>query len=116
MEYLNNLGGLLLALWALPEVQFLVYHILLNVAVAVAAAIVEGSFAFARLSEFLYKKVLPFLVVYAGARAVGNAANLAWLAASVFALLETRLLADLIDNLERLGIPIPDALLRLLKE
>ena len=50
------LVDLVVLIWAIWEVQFTVYHILLNLAVALAAAIRTNTFEFAKMAEFLYRK------------------------------------------------------------
>ena len=101
-------------LWAMVSVQFIVYHVLLNLGVALAAAIRTGEFKFYKVGEFLYRKLLPFVLVYGFARGLGETANQGWLAAAVLGLIEMSLAADLVENLSRLGVPIPDAILQLI--
>jgi len=101
-------------LWAMVSVQFIVYHVLLNLGVALAAAIRTGEFKFYRVWEFLYRKLLPFVLVYGVARGLGETANQGWLAVAVMGLIEMSLAADLVENLARLGVPIPDAILQLI--
>ena len=103
-------------LWAMVSVQFIVYHVLLNVGVALAAAIRTGEFKFYRVWEFLYRKLLPFVLVYAVARGLGETANQGWLAVAVLGLIEMALAADLVENLSRLGVPIPEAVLKLVNK
>ena len=101
-------------LWMMSAVQFIVYHVLLNLGVALAAAIRTGEFKFYRVWEFLYRKLLPFVLVYGFARGLGETANRGWLAVAVLGLIEMALAADLVENLSRLGVPIPDAILKLI--
>ena len=101
-------------LWGMSSVQFIVYHVLLNLGVALAAAIRTGEFKFYRVWEFLYRKLLPFVLVYAFARGLGETANQGWLAVTVLGLIEMTLAADMVENLALLGVPIPDAILKLI--
>ena len=110
------LWHLVVALWMMSSVQFIVYHVLLNVAVALAAAIRTGEFKFYKVGEFLYKKLLPFVLVYAVARGLGETANQGWLAVTVLGLIEMALAADLVENLALLGVPIPEAVLKLVNK
>jgi len=93
--------------WAMWEVKFLLAHIVINVVVAVAAALHVGDFQLAKIGEFLYKKILPYLAVWIVAKAMGEMANMVWLALAVFAVLELNLIGDLADNLSKLGVPMP---------
>lgn len=103
-------------LFAIPEVGFMMAHILLNVCVAVAAAIHDNEFKFYKLGEFLWRKLAPYILVYAGAKLVGDAAGLGVVGGSVFALIEATLLANLVENLDRLGIPLPEVVVRLVSK
>lgn len=97
---------------AIPEVKFLGAHVLLNVVVAIAAAIHTAEFKFHKLAEFLWRKLLPFVIVYTVARLLGDAAQQSWLAVAVMVLIETSLLADLGENLIKLGIKVPESVAR----
>ena len=97
-------------LWGQWQTQFLVFHILGNFIVAVAVTIYTGEFLLGKLGQFLYKKVLPFVLIYAAFAFIGEAANLAWVATGAWAMLESLLVADLLDNLRKIGLPIPEAL------
>jgi len=109
------LGSLIVAIWSVWEVQFVVYHVLLNLAVALAAAINTDTFEFAKVAEFLYRKLLPYLIVFAVASTAGVSLGMAWLATAVWALIEMSLIGDLVDNLKKLGIPIPAGVVRVFK-
>lgn len=91
---------------AMPEVKFLVGHILLNTIVAVAAALLTSQFDVKKFSEFLTRKITPFLLVYIGARLFGEAAGVPSLATVVLGVLESRLLVDLAENLKVLGVEL----------
>ena len=109
------LGSLIVAVWNIWEVQVVTYHITLNLAVALAAAIRTNTFEFAKVAEFLYRKMLPYLIVFIVASTAGASLGMAWLATAVWALIEMSLMGDLVDNLKKLGIPIPDGVVRVFK-
>lgn len=94
-------------LWAMPEVRFLVCQILLNTTVAIAAAISTGTFELRRVSDFLYRKVLPLVLTFAVARLVEGATSITWIDEASLILIESRLISDLVDNLVKLGIKVP---------
>jgi len=106
---------LVILIWAIWEVQFTVYHILLNLAVALAAAIRTNTFEFAKMAEFLYRKLLPYLIVFITASAVSGALSIGWLVTVLWALIELSLLGDMVENLKKLGVPIPDEVASLFK-
>ena len=94
-------------LWSFDQVKFLLAHIGLNVVVAIAASIRADTFLLARVGEFLWRKVLPYLGVYAVGAFLGEAAGLGVITTTAFLALETVLAADLLDNLNVLGLPVP---------
>ncbi len=109
------LADLVVMIWAIWEVKFTVYHILLNLAVALAAAIRTNTFELAKIAEFFYRKLLPYLIVFAVASAASSALSIGWLVTISWALVELALTGDMVDNLKKLGIPIPDDIVNLFK-
>jgi len=109
------LVDLVVLIWAMWEVQFVVYHILLNLATALAAAIRTDTFEFAKIAEFLYRKLLPYLIVFIVASAVSSALSIGWLVTILWALIELSLLGDMVENLKKLGVPIPEEIAVLFK-
>lgn len=91
-------------LWAQWQTKTLVYLIGANFAVAVAVTMTTGEFLLGRLGEVLYKKVIPWLLVYGAFAFAGEALELNWVANAAFALITTTLTADLLDNLGKLGV------------
>ena len=107
-EWWSAIVAFFAGIWAMWEVKFLVAHICVNVVVAVAAAIHLDEFQLAKIGEFLYRKLLPYLMVWIVASIAASAANMGALALAAWAILELNLVGDLADNLARLGIPIPE--------
>jgi hypothetical protein len=95
------------AVWAMPAVKFLVGQISLNTVVAVAVALYQKQFEWKKLADFLLHKIAPYILVYAGAAFLGEASGTTWLAPVVMGMLETQLLAGLVENLQTLGITQP---------
>ena len=62
--------------------------------------------------EFLYRKLLPYVLLYAAFRIVGETAGLGGIDKIVFGLIEVALWADLIENLGRMGVKLPDGIAR----
>ena len=103
-ELFNVLSGWVLWLWSQWQTQVLVGHIAANVVVAVAVSIATKTFILAKTGEFLYRKVLPLVLVYAVFAFVGESLQLVWVATAAWLMLETALLGDLLDNLKKLGV------------
>lgn len=97
--------------WSYTEVKILVSHIGVNFVVAVAAAVREGNFDLRRVPDFLKDKLLPYVLTYVVARLLGKAAGAEELATVAWAAIETALTGDLLDNLARLGLKLPEGLM-----
>lgn len=108
MEYLDKFMEFMQQVWGMWQTQFLVYHILLNTIVAVAASFYVGEFRLGRLGEFLYKKLLPYVLLFAGFSLFGAAVGKPGVATAAWAAIEALLVGDLMDNLKAFGLPIPD--------
>jgi phage-related holin len=99
-------------LWTLDAVRFIAAHVVVNVVVALAAALNTSDFKPHKLAEFLSRKLLPYVIIYGVVKAIGMDAGLDALAPVVFAIIEATLVADLVENLAKLGIPLPEAMKR----
>lgn len=93
-----------------PGVRFISAHILLNVAMALAAGLICADFDPKKLAEFLYRKLLPYVGIYYVLLLVGETVGMPGLAAVAFSFIEATLLSDFLDNWERAGLPLPQAL------
>jgi hypothetical protein len=82
----------------------LLAQIVLNTAIAVLAAHSQGKYEWARLGEFLWRKVAPLSVTYLLVKLFGEAAGLPGLNLVVYAVLEATLLGQLSENLKTLGV------------
>lgn len=101
-------------LWTLAGVKFIVSHVVVNTVVAVAASLQAGDFQLGKLCEFLWRKLLPLVLVYGATKAIGADAGLDILAPGALLLIETALAANLAENLAALGMPLPERILALL--
>lgn len=111
-QILDSIVVAVAAFIAYPEVRFLFGHIAINTVVAIAAALREGTFDLRKLSEFLTKKLLPNVLVYGIVRIIGTSADMTWLSGVAWAAITAALTGDLIDSLAKLGLKLPEKLLR----
>lgn len=103
---------LVILIWAYDGVKVIVGHTIVNVVVAIAAAVVTGTFELSKIAQFLIRKLLPFVAIYFIVKAFGQAAGLEWLAPVTWAAIEASLTGDLADNLVKLGLPLPESVKR----
>ena len=113
---LDSMRLFLLWLWSLDGVKFIACHTAINVVAAVAASLKVGEFKPYKISEFLTRKLAPYVLVYGAVKFLGADIGLDWLSVAAFALIEATLLSDLAENLARLGIPMPEAIEKLLEK
>jgi len=99
--------------WSFDGVKVIVAHVAINLVVAVAAAMKAGTFELGKIGEFLWKKLAPYVMVYFAVKVAGLAAGLDALAAVAWAAIEATLLGDLMDNLVKLGLTMPEPIARL---
>jgi len=92
------------ALWAQWQVRFIIGHVVLNVVVAVAATVRTGEFVLGKTPDFLWRKLLPLLAVYAVFQVFGSSIKMDGLGTVVWAAIELMLVNDTQDNLKLLGI------------
>lgn len=107
MTFLSQVLVVVEWVWGFWQVQFLLAHIALNTLVAVAVSIYLGEFLLAKFGQFLYRKVLPHIILFAAFAMFGEATGQGAITNSAFLVLETMLLADLLDNLKKIGLPFP---------
>jgi hypothetical protein len=114
MEFtLAWLRDLVSAMWSYPAVKVIASHIMFNTIVAVAANVHAKTFTLGRFGEFLARKILPYATVYFASELLGEAIGMHALSKAVWAVIEMSLLGDLLDNLTKLGIKLPDSISRL---
>ena len=109
---MNPIHAFLIWLWTLGGVKAIALTTALNFIVAVMAAVHTNKFNPHKLAEFLYRKLLPYVVIYASIKAIEMEAGFAPLALVVFGIIETTLLANLTENLAALSIPLPEIVKR----
>lgn len=112
----DTIIAVLLAAWALPGVKFIVCHVLVNTVAAIAGSLYTGEFLLSRVGEFLKAKLLPYVAIYFALCLLETGSNLTGLSALAWAAIETSLLGDLLDTWERVGLPLPDAIRRLIRK
>ena len=103
---LNQVSGALAWVWGFWQVKFLLAHIALNVVAAIAAGIYTKTFLLGKLGEFLYRKVVPSVLLFGAFAAFGQATKLEAMTMVAFAGIEAMLAADLLDNIKKVGLSL----------
>jgi len=93
-------------IWGYWEVKFILGHIALNTVAAVASGIYTKTFLLGKLGEFLYRKVLPLLLLFGAFAAFGEATKMQAMTTVAFAGIEAMLAADLLDNVKKVGLHV----------
>ena len=94
--------------WAFWQVKFIVGHIVLNAVAATAASIYTNEFLLGKLGQFLYRKVLPLVLLFGAFAAFGEATQMSAMTNVAFAGIEAMLAADLLDNIKKVGLKFAD--------
>ena len=101
----------ILALFATPQMQWIVILLGIDVVLGIIAALVKKEFVFGKLCNFMKGPVLAYVFGFAVIELVGNALpSLAFIVPIVFVLVLFALLASVFGNLGRLGLPLPGTL------
>ncbi|MCC7208305.1 MAG: phage holin family protein [Anaerolineae bacterium] len=112
---IDTLKAILLIVWAFDGVKFITLGVILNLALAVALALRTGTFSFQALADFLFKQLLPYVVVYVFFKLFGEGAGFEWVGVAVFALIQVQIVSAIVEKLADLGVPIPDQVMRLVR-
>lgn len=110
MPVVEWLKGVVTAVWAFDGVKFIVLHVVVNVVVAVAAALKTRTFSLAKVGDFLISKLMPYVTVYLVVKLLGDEIGLSALAPLAWAVITATLLGDLGDSLTQLGLQLPEAI------
>lgn len=101
-------------LYANDQVRILVLLILANLVLGTAASLVSQDFKLTHLADWLYRRVLPMLLGYGGARILALAGPDLGIPLGVdtiaFAALAAMLVGYCLRSLREIGFPLPDAL------
>lgn len=95
-----------------PTIKYIAVFTVVNLLVAMAAAVKNSNFQIQKVVEFLYKKLLPYVGIYIGVTLLGEGSGFGWLSAASVVAITTALGSDLMDSLKQLGLPIPDGLVK----
>ncbi len=101
----------ILALFATPQMQWIVILLGIDVVLGIIAALVKKEFVFGKLCNFMKGPVLAYVFGFAVIELVGSALpSLAFIVPVVFVLVLIALLASVFGNLGKLGLPLPGTL------
>lgn len=112
---IDTLKVILLAIWAFDGVKFIILGVLLNLVLAVALALRTSTFSLQALADFLFKQLLPYVVVYVFFKLFGEGAGFEWVGVAVFALIQAQIVSAIVEKLSELGVPIPESILKLVR-
>ena len=100
-----------LALFATSQVQWIVTLLGVDVILGIVGAIVKKEFEFGKLANFMKKPVLGYVFGFAVLEAVAAVIpTLIFVVPVVFVIVVVALLASIVRNLGKLGLPVPEIL------
>jgi len=103
----------IITLFGTIQMQVIVILIAIDVVLAVIASLVKKDFVFRKLANFMKGPVLAYVLGFAIIEMVGQALpRLASIVQVVLVLIVIALLASIIRNLGRIGVPLPQILKR----
>lgn len=101
----------IISLFGNYQMQIIVILLAADVVLGIISACVKKSFSFSKLAMFMKGPVLGYILGFAVIEIVGQALPvLALIVPVIFVLVAIALLASIIRNLGRLGLPLPGML------
>ena len=101
----------IITLFGSIQMQWIVILIAVDVILGIIASLVKKEFAFSKLANFMKGLILAYVLGFAVIKLVGEALpKLAFIVPVAFVLIVIALVASIIGNLGRLGIPLPKCL------
>lgn len=98
-------------LFATPQMQWIVTLIVVDVVLGIIAALAKKEFVFGKLCNFMKGPVLAYVLGFAVLGLVGvSLPSLAFFVSLAFILVILALLASIVGNLGKLGLPVPGVL------
>ena len=98
----------IIALFGTTQMQWIVILVAVDVVLGIIAALVKKEFAFGKLGNFMKEPVLGYVFGFAVIEMVGQALpKLAYIVPVVLVLIVIALLASILKNLGRFGLPLP---------
>lgn len=103
--------GEITALFATTYIRWIILLVVVDVILGLVAALVKGKFNLGKVAGFMGKGVLPYVLGFAVVELVVTA-NPAYaiLAPVVFVIVAAALIASILTNLDKLGVPVPKTL------
>ena len=101
----------LIALFGTVQMQWIVILVAVDVILGIIATLLKKEFAFSKLGNFMKGPILAYILGFAIIEMVGQALpRLALIVPIVLVLVVIALLASILRNLGKLGLPLPGIL------
>ncbi|MDO8424742.1 MAG: phage holin family protein [bacterium] len=96
---------------ATSQTQTIIYLIMVDLVLGVIAALMKKEFVLGKLAGFMKRGVLKYVLGFAVLSLAGAAIpSLAWVVKIGYILIVLSLIGSVLDNLGKLGLPIPKIL------
>ena len=112
MQVLQTIRALASFVWSLPGVQIITLLTLINAGLAVAVALKTQTFSFREFGTFATEQLLPYVITYGVFALAANGTQFEGVASIVLAGITAMQSSRIVDNLGKLGIPVPAVVLK----
>lgn len=103
----------IIALFGTPQIYWIVVLIAVDVVLGIIAAILKKDFRLGKLAGFMKKGVVGYILGFAILQIVGKAVPaFEWIIEIAFVLIILALVGSILNNLGKMGIPLPSYLKR----
>ncbi len=100
-----------LSLFANQLMQIIIILVVIDVLLGIVAALVKKNFIFTKLGNFMKKMMVGYVFGFVIVEIIGQSLQtMAFIVPSVFVIVVLALLASIVGNLGKLGLPVPAAL------
>ena len=99
----------LVALFGTSQVMWIVILIMVDVVLGIIAALMKGNFRLGKLAKFMVKPVLGYVFGFGVLQMVAQALpSLAMVVKMAYILIVLALVGSILNNLAKMGLPIPN--------
>lgn len=93
---------------ATSQIQTIIYLIMADLVLGIAASLLKKEFVLGKVAGFMKRGVIKYILGFAVLSLAGSALpSIAWAVTIAYVLIILSLVGSILDNLGKLGLPIP---------